>query len=294
MIDYLRHMAIFAQVVDDGSFRAASQSLGLAPSRVSEMVSELEDRLGVTLLYRTTRKSALTSEGRIFYARVVEMLRSAEAGLDDLNALALDPVGTLRISIPAFMASGPLTTAVAAFARSNPNVSFSVTYTDHRVRLVEDGYDLAIRVGWLQDSSMMSRKLGEGQRVLVAGADYARDRPVPEAPADLEDWNWIRFSHRPETTELISPQGETETVTGTSQIEADNIESVFYYARNNMGATVLPSFLATRGIADGSLVPLLPTWKLQPLGIYVVWSDKSRRESLSLLFVRFLAEQELC
>ena len=103
MIDHLKHMAIFARVVDEGSFRAAAKALGVAPSRVSETVSELEDFLGVTLLYRTTRKIALSNEGRMFYARVTDMLRSAESGLNDLNALSLEPVGALRVSIPAFM-----------------------------------------------------------------------------------------------------------------------------------------------------------------------------------------------
>ncbi len=99
MIEHLRHMAIFARVVDEGSFRAAAKTIGLAPSRISQTVSDLESFLGVTLLYRTTRKIALTNEGRMFYARVVDMMRSAEAGLNELNALSLEPVGALRISL---------------------------------------------------------------------------------------------------------------------------------------------------------------------------------------------------
>jgi DNA-binding transcriptional LysR family regulator len=103
MIEHLRHMAIFACVVDEGSFRGAAKTVGLAPSRISQTVSDLEEFLGVTLLYRTTRKIALTNEGRMFYARVTEMMQSAEAGLNELNALSLEPVGALRISLPAFM-----------------------------------------------------------------------------------------------------------------------------------------------------------------------------------------------
>lgn len=135
-------MAIFAHVVDEGSFRAAAKVVGLAPSRVSDIISDLEAYLGATLLYRTTRKVSLTNEGRIFYARAVDMLRSAEAGLNELNALSLDPVGALRISLPAFLSSGPLSTAVAEFTRRHPNVAFSVCYTDRPMRLVEDGFDL--------------------------------------------------------------------------------------------------------------------------------------------------------
>jgi len=294
MIDHLRQMAIFAQVVDEGSFRAAAKSVGLAPSRISETVSDLETYLGTTLLYRTTRKITLTSEGRMFYAHVVDMLRSAEAGLNQLNTLSLDPVGALRISIPAFLTTGPLSNAVASFARLHPNVAFSITYTDHVVDIIEGGFDLNIRVGWLDDSSMMSRKLAEGTRVLVAGVEYARQRKTPERPSDLEDWDWIRYQNRADTTKFTSSSGKTEEVTGQAQIEVDSIDAVYHFAVQNMGVTILPSFLADRGIDAGTLVPLLQDWSLRPLGIYAVWPDKSRRESLALLFIRYLAEQGLC
>lgn len=294
MIDHLKQMAIFARVVDEGSFRAAAKDIGLSPSRISETVSDLEAYLGVTLLNRTTRKIALTNEGRMFYARVVEMLRSAETGLNELNALSLDPVGALRISLPAFLAGGPLTSAIASFTKLHPNVAFSVVYSDNRLGLVEDGFDMNIRVGWLDDSSMMSRKLGDGQRVLVAGTGYAANRPTPQHPRDLEDWDWIRYANRADTTPFTGPNGEEESVTGNAQIEVDSVDAVYYLALQDAGVTILPSFLAERGEKAGQLVRLLPDWKLRPVGIYAVWPDKSRRESLTLLFVRYLAEQGIC
>ena len=293
MIDHLRQMAIFARVVDEGSFRAAANDLGLAPSRTSEIVSDLETYLGVTLLYRTTRKISLTNEGRIFYARVVEMIRAAEAGLNELNALSLEPVGALRISLPSFFAAGPFSTAIASFAQKHPHVAFSVTYTDKRVGLIEDGFDLNLRVGWLDDSSMMSRKLADSQRLLVAGAGYAAARPIPKRPSDLEDWDWIRYQQRADVTEFISPDGKTKKVTGQAQIEVDNVDAMYHFATQNTGLAILPSFLAERGISSGELVQIIPDWTLRPLGIYAVWPDKSRRESLTLLFVRFLSDQGL-
>lgn len=294
MIDHLKQMAIFARVVDEGSFRGAARELGLSPSRISETVSDLEAYLGVTLLNRTTRKIALTNEGRMFYGRVVEMMRSAEAGLNELNAQSVEPVGALRISLPAFLSGGPLTGAVASFTKLHPHVAISVVYSDNQLGLVEDGFDMNIRVGWLNDSSMMSRKLGEGQRVLVAGAEYAAAFRTPNRPKDMEDWNWIRYRNRSDVTTFTGPTGREESVTGKAQIEVDSIDALYHLATQNAGATVLPSFLAERGEAAGSLVRLLPNWNLRPLGIYAVWPDKSRRESLTLLFVRYLAEQELC
>jgi len=289
MIDHLKHMAIFARVVDEGSFRAAAKAIGVAPSRVSETVSELEDFLGVTLLYRTTRKIALSNEGRIFYARVTDMLRSAENGLNELNALSLEPVGALRVSMPAFMSSSTLSTAIAKFSCFHPQVALSLAFSDQKMDLINDGFDVNIRVGWLDDSAMMSRKLGESARALVAGCDYAATRPVPEHPSDLEDWDWVRYRHRSEYTRLIGPGDEEAKVLGQARLEVDSVDALYHFICQNLGATVLPEHLAARGEAEGRLVRLFPEWHLAPLGIFAVWPDTSRRENLTLLFVRFLA-----
>eukprot|EP00752_Nemacystus_decipiens_P019320 g17376.t1 len=290
MIDHLKQMAVFARVVDEGSFRAAARDLNLAPSRISEMVSDLEAYLGVTLLYRSTRKIALTSEGRIFYASVVEMLHSAEAGLNELNALSVEPAGALAVSVPSFMASSALSAAMASFMRQHPLVSLSLTYTDRPVGLMDDGYDVNIRVGWLDDSSLMARKLGEEDRVLVAGTHYAASQGRPEHPRDLEDWDWIRYEQRAEMLELTPPRGKAVKLRGASRLQVDSIEALYTFTCQNLGVTALPQHLARRGIEAGELVQLLPEWKLRPLGFFAVWPDKSRRESLTLLYVRYLAE----
>lgn len=291
MIDHLRHMAIFAQVVDQGSFRAAAKTIGLAPSRVSETVTELEHFLGVTLLYRTTRKIALTNEGRMFYARVVEMIRSAESGLNALNALSVKPAGQLRVSVPAFMSSATLTTAMGEFARLHPHVSLQISFTDLPVRLIEDGFDISIRVGSLDDSSMMSRKLGEIERALVSGVSYAQMRPPPTHPADLESWDWIRYTQRADAIEFTSGAGRSAKALGRSQIKVDSADALYHLTRCNFGITVLPWHLAERGLNRGEFLRLIPEWSLRRLGVYAVWPDQSRRENLTVLFVRFLADR---
>jgi DNA-binding transcriptional LysR family regulator len=284
-------MAVFARVVDKGSFRAAAQDIGVAPSRVSQTVTDLENYLGTTLLYRTTRKLALTGEGRALYARVTEMLRSAEAGLNEINATAHDPVGALRISVPVFLSSSDLSTAIARFIQSHPNVALTLSYSDRPVQVIEDGFDLAIRAGWLEDSTMMSRKLGELDRTVVAGAGYAAARPVPESPADMEGWDWIRYAQRADTIVFTSLKGKSQKVTGQSQIAVDSPDALYQFAALNLGATILPENLAKKGIASGALVRLLPHWNLPKLGLYAIWPDSSRRETLTLLFVRFLAAE---
>jgi len=292
MIDHLRHMAIFARVIDEGSFRGAAKSLGLAPSRISETVSALERHLGVTLIYRTTRKIALTNEGRVFYPRVADMLRIADTGLNELNTLLSEPIGELRISLPAFMASSSISTGIAEFIRLYPKIKLSVSYSDHPIGLLDDGFDLNIRIGSLIDSSMMSRKLGGLERVLVAGSEYAASRPEPVHPKDLQNWEWIKYEHRQQGIELISKNGESVKVEEKYQLQVDNIAALFYFTCQNLGATVLPWHLAQRGLQSGELVKVLPDWKLRPLGCFAVWADTSRRESITLLLVRFLAERE--
>ena len=289
MINYLRHMAIFARVVDEGSFRAAAKELGLAPSRVSHTVSDLEKYLGVTLLYRTTRKLFLSNEGRKFYGHVADLMRSAEAGLDELNALSQEPAGELKISLPAFLASSAISTAIAEFTRQHPRVSVSLIYTDEIMDILNEGLDLSIRVGWLKDSPMLSRKLTESRRVLVAGKEYVEAHSPPRHPSDLKDWHWIRLQMRSSTTELVADSGESVTISENARIVVNSAEAARQLARQNMGITILPEHLVDDSLRTGELVHVLPQWNPTPLGYYAVWPDKSRRQNLTLILVRFLA-----
>ncbi|MBT8080001.1 MAG: LysR family transcriptional regulator [Gammaproteobacteria bacterium] len=284
-------MAVFARVVDEGSFRAAAKDLGVAPSRVSQTVSDLEEYLGVTLLYRTTRKLFLSNEGRKFYEHAADLLRSAESGLNELNALSQEPSGELKVSLPAFFASSAISTALAEFARQHPKVSLSLIYTNQVMDILDEGLDLTIRVGWLQDSSMMSRKLGEGRRLLVAGKEYVKAQPAPNDPSDLKDWDWIRFHMRPTTTEFVSESGDKTTITENFRISVNSTEAVWHFACQNMGLALLPEHMIADGLETGELVHVLPQWSVKPLGFYAVWPDKSRRENLTLQLVRFIAER---
>ncbi|MEB8431480.1 LysR family transcriptional regulator [Cocleimonas sp. KMM 6892] len=294
MINYLRHMSVFASVVDEGSFRAAAKTLGIAPSRVSETVSDLEQYLNVTLMHRTTRKLFLTNEGKKFYAYAAEITRNAEAGLNELNVLSQESIGSLKIALPAFLASSTISTAIAEFARQHPKVSLTLTYSDQVMDILEEGLDLSIRVvrvGLLEDSSMMSRKLGESGRLLVAGKKYAEGRQIPKHPSDLKDWDWLRFQSRPSAIELISTTGESVTIQENASISLNSSEALKHFTLQNLGVTILPVHLVVDLIASGELVHVLPEWKLRPLGYYAVWPDKSRRENLTLLLVRFLAKE---
>jgi len=292
MIDKLRSIAIFSTVVDQGTFRAAAQHLGLAPSRVSETVSALEKDLGVTLLYRSTRQLSLTEDGRVMHARAQEMLAAVEGGLNAINSRADDPHGSLRVTAPAFTTQTELMDRFSNFARTYPNVALSLDFSDAPRDLIRDGFDVSIRAGWLEDSELMTRNIGRAERYLVASPDYVAGRTMPDHPSALEDWDWIRFSIRPDQTEFTGPDGTVVSVTGRSHINVNSASALYEFAARGNGATAIPENLARRGFQRGELVHVLPNWSLRALGLHAVWPYQARRENLTTLFVRFLANQQ--
>lgn len=291
MIEKLRSMAIFATVVDRGTFRAAAQHLNLAPSRISQTVSDLESELGVTLLYRSTRQMSLTSEGHLLYGKVREMLQSAEAGLDAINLLSNQPTGELRVTAPTFVTQTGMMDVFSEFAKTYPGISLKFNFSDYSRELIRDGFDVAIRAGIMEDSDLMSRNIGHADRQLLASPDYIATHAKPIHPADLESWDWVHFSMRPDRAELISATGETASVACKNRIEVDSVQALYEFAVRGQGLTPLPEHLAKRGIRLGELERVLPEWSLPPLIFHAVWPDRSRRESLTLIFVRFLADR---
>lgn len=290
MIDKLRSMAIFVTVVDRGTFRAAAAHLGLAPSRVSQAVADLEKALGVTLLYRSTRQLSLSHEGRLLHEQATIMLKAAERGLDLINPTSEAPRGALRITAPAFVTQTALMDQFAKFANTYPNVDLTFDFSDLPRDLIADGFDLSIRAGWLADSGLLTRRIGQTERLLVASPDYFESKPPPQHPNDLEDWEWVRFLMRPDQTEFTSAKGENVSVTGKSNIAVNSATALFELAVRGLGLTELPEHLAQRGIEQGELVQVLPEWRLRALGLHAVWPDQSRRENLTMLFVRFLGK----
>lgn len=289
MIDKLRAIAIFSSVVDHRSFRGAAQHLGLAPSRVSETVSNLEKDIDVTLLYRSTRQLSLTHEGRLLHDQAKAMLAAAENGLDAINPSSTDPQGTLRVTAPAFVTQTALMDDFAAFGDRYSRIDLRFDFSDTPRDLIKDGYDVSIRAGWLEDSEFVSRSIGVADRLLVASPDYVKQQDTPAGPSDLETWNWIRFSVRPDQTLLTDAEGEEVTVTGKSHLTVNSADALYEFAARGLGVTSIPEHLACRGFARGELVHVLPEWSLKSLGLYAVWPDQSRRENLTTLFVRFLA-----
>ena len=291
MIDSLRAMAIFAQVAETGSFRAAAKLLGVSASVVSHQVSALEDKLGAPLFYRSTRKVSLTEQGRILLGSAIEMMNAAQEGLARFVDKADAPVGKLVVSIPAVLTSHVILDHLAAFSIKHPAIALSLRFTDVRENLIEAGLDLAIRMGEVSDTSNPKRRLTIEPRYLVATRDYISARGPLSHPGDLNDWDFVHFSPRLSPLILERDDGSTEALVGRVRISVDSSHAMHRLVLAGAGYAALPRAVIEQDIRTGSLVHLLPDWHLKGLPITAVWPSASTRNHLTARLVDFLAEK---
>lgn len=290
MIDELRAMAIFARTVETGSFRAAAKQLALSPSVVSHHISQLEQRLGVTLLYRTTRQLKLTEDGERLFAAAGQMISAAQQGLNDISAQSSEPSGQLRVSLPALLARSPIIKHLAEFAQLYPKVSLQLSFTDLQQDLLKEGIDLAIRVGNLQDSSLKSKRLFSMTRKLVVAPALAEKYAEAKQPEDLQIWDWIGLVMRADVKQLLSPAGQAYALSYQPRIVVDSLEAQLQLAIAGMGIITPPAFMAKQPLATGQLQELLPDWQVEPVVVYAIWPAQVRSDALALRLMRFLAE----
>lgn len=291
MIEHLRSMAVFAQVVDHGSFRGAASALGLSPSVVSHHVSQLEQQLGVTLMYRSTRQLSLTQDGREFHLACRQMIDAAEKGLDQLADHTDTLVGELRVAVPAFLSATLFMEDAAAFANAHPKVRLNISFSDQVQDLMEEGFDLAIRIALdgLPESSMRVSKLLDIEGILVASPRFMADRRKPKHPKDLKDMSWVMGNRS--SVQFVAHDGQVAMLKLQPRIQIDSAHAAKGFALEHLGLALLPANLVDEDIANGSLVEVLPDWKIPPATAYAVWPPNAGRMSLSFRFVEFLRSQ---
>ncbi len=289
MIDQLRQIAIFAKTVEHGSFRAAAKSLRLSPSVLSHHVSQLEQRLGTALIYRSTRKLSLTPDGERLLEAAQAMMDAAEAGLEEISNQKQQPSGLLRVTLPAVLAQSELVDRMASFAIGHPSVRLSLDFSDVRRELIGDGFDIAIRMGWLEDSSLMARKLFDVDRHLVAATGYLETRPEPATPEDLTAWDWLELApvwhKKPEfrngSRRLVIARPE-------SRISVNDAQALYRLTRRGAGLAIIPDFLVEADVAAAVLQLVLPEWTVPAVGVYAVWPSNAPRNGLVKHFVEYL------
>ncbi|MDA4844762.1 LysR family transcriptional regulator [Hoeflea poritis] len=294
MLDHLRAMAVFSAVAEAGSFRAAAGRLGISPSVVSHHVTALERHLDTPLIYRSTRRLSLTDAGRRLAVSAQAMVRAAEEGYQAIGHEAESPSGMLRVTAPAVFQYALFVKRVAEFMKQHPKVEISVNFSDRWRNLVEEGLDLAFRIGPLRDSSLKARKLVDGRQFLCASPSYLKVRPVPKTPADLDELEMIGFAGRSYTIGRTGKGGKggkaQHRLRMPGRLVVDSGFAAMRLAEEGCGATVLPDFLARAPLEAGRLVEVLPGWTVPGFGIYAVWPDNPGTNTLRALFVDFIAQ----
>ena len=286
LLDNLRGLAVLAKVVEAGSFRAAARALGLAPSVVSHHIRELEARLGVPLMYRSTRKLSLTPAGAHLADDAAGMVGAAERGLDGVRARGARPRGLLRFTLPAFLADSPVCCDLADFARTYPEVQLGVSFTDAPRDLLRDGFDLALRIGTLADSGHRTRRLGMMHRALVASPAFLSARRL-HAPEDLEHAPFVHLASRPPTLTVRKKRRE-RTLRLVPMFSVDSAAAIRALVLAGAGFGTLPE-VTIRDDLTKRLVEVLPGWSVEPVRVHMVWPDNPVRATLTDRFVEFLA-----
>jgi len=288
MIDDYRSLAVFDAVANAGSFSAAAKKLRLSTSVVSHHVSKLEAKLGVSLLYRSTRSLSLTPEGKLIRESVRAMVTAGEDALDLLAEDMDQPVGALRIAVPAFGRFEPAQEKIWNFARAHPHVSISLSSSDRSVDLIKEGFDIGIRLGKLSDSNLKSRKVGTFQRAMVASKSYLETRGPITTFEDLRTCDFVSFAMLPDEITLIR-DGETVSFTPeNTRLEVDSVVAAKAAICKGLGVQRLPRSEVAQELKSGELIELLPDWHPPELGVFAVWPDSGPQKKLTRRLIDFL------
>jgi DNA-binding transcriptional LysR family regulator len=291
-MDRFLEMQTFCAVVDAGSFVKAADALGMSKAAVSRYVGELEGRLGVRLLHRTTRRMSLTEEGTVFDARCRELLSGVEEAEAEVGSRSGAARGLLRVNAPVTFGIRHLAPLWAAFHDLHPQVRVDVTLSDRVVDLVDEGYDLAIRIATLPSSTLISKRLATTRIVLCASPQYLKSRGVPSHPSDLADHDVIAYSYwaAGDQWPFDGPDGPV-TVTIQPWMHTNNGDTCRAVALAHHGVILQPSFLVAEDLAAGRLVELLPEYRSIELGIYAIYPTRKHVALKVRALIDFLAQQ---
>ena len=290
-MDTLGDMTAFVRVVEARTFTAAAQRLGWSKSVVSRRLAELEERLGARLLNRSTRRLSLTEAGRAYYDRCVRILADIEETEASVASLHAEPRGQLSINAPMSFGMLHLPSAIAEFMASYPEVGVDLVLNDRFVDLIDEGYDLALRIGTLADSALYARKLAACRRVLAASPDYLARHGEPRHPGDLAHHECLVYSmnSNADIWRLTGPDGQQINARIAGRLSANNGDVLRDVAVAGGGIVLSPTFLICDQLADGSLVPVLTSYGPSDIPLHAVYPHNRHLSAKVRAFVDFLA-----
>jgi len=291
-MDRFLQLSALVRTVDRGSQAAAARELGVTPAMVGRYIQALEDRLGTRLLNRTTARQSLTEAGAAFHARatgILEQMEEAETSAADGQA---EPRGTLRVNAPMSFGARHLAAAIAEFSRRNQKLQVELVLNDRVVDLVEEGYDVAVRIGLLAESGLIARRLSPCRLVVCAAPAYLERRGWPAAPADLQGHDCLMYAYASNGGVWRfggAPGQRDEEVRVSGSLVANNGDALLAAALAGQGVILQPTFIVGDALRDGRLVQLLPGWRLADLNVYAVYPSTRHLSPKVRSFVDFLA-----
>ena len=289
-MDLLASMKMYVAVVDGGSFAAAADKLEVSRAMVSKQVQKLEEHLGTRLLNRTTRRLSLTETGREFHERSIQILGDVDEAERIAGRMTRMPQGVLRVAIPLSYGQHRLGAILGGYTQAYPQVQLDISLSDRKVDLVEDGFDLAIRIGALPQSDLIARKIGGVRSVVCASPAYLERHGTPQTPADLADHACLGYTLTAGGADWRFEGADGPVVVPIAgPIRADNGDIIRLAALAGAGVLFQPRFIVGDDLDAGKLVRVLPDWQSAELGVYAVYPSRKHLSAKVRTFVEFLA-----
>ncbi len=291
-MDRFAELEAFVNVVDNGGFTEAARKMGVSKSAISKSVSALEARLAVRLLNRTTRRVSPTEVGLAYYDRAIDVLKDVNDADSLVTSMQASPRGSLKVSAPVNFGIGHLSSAAARFLTRYEDVDINMVLDDRFVELVAEGFDVAIRIGTLDDSSLKARKLAETRMTLVASEGYLKRFGTPKTLEDLSSHNLLHYSHLSSSNywKLKSQSGEVRQVRVGGRLTVNNGASLKMAAIAGLGIAHIPTFIVGCSVEQGDLVRLLPDLRFDPMGVHAVYPSGRFMQPKLRAFIDFLVE----
>ncbi|WP_352972506.1 LysR family transcriptional regulator [Mesorhizobium sp. M0954] len=271
-----RSMQVFVTTVQEGSMSAASGKLGMSPAMVGQHVAALEERLGTRLLNRTTRRQSLTDFGASYVEQCRDILERVAIADQDAEALQAEPRGKLKVTAPTTFGAEVLMPRLQRYRELAPDVTLDVTLTDRNVDIVDEGFDIAFRIGELPDSRLIARRLAPYRMMICAAPDYLARRGNPDHPNDLANHDAIGFTPAARSPWKLAKGDDTVEVSPRMPITVNSGQAVRMTARAGLGLIMQPSILLSSDIQAGLLVQLFPDWHLRERSMSLVYHRDRR------------------
>lgn len=275
-MDKFQEMQAFVAVVDNGSFVRAAEALNTSKAAVSRQVAELEQRLGIRLLHRTTRKLSMTDDGQLFYQRCTDLLNALDEAESELSQRSGNASGLLRISAPVTFGILHLAPLWGHFLEQHLKVSLDVSLSDRPVDLVEDGFDLAVRIARSPHPTFIARKLASTKMVICASPTYLKLHDTPKHPRDIAGHNILSYSYwsSKDEWEFTHSNGEKELVKTRPRLHANSGDTCLAAALQHQGIIMQPDFLVHEALRKGELKQILKEYQGVELGIYAIYASR--------------------